>query len=31
VLTGAGEPALLREHADVVLRSIDEIVVGQRA
>jgi phosphoglycolate phosphatase len=31
VLTGAGEPALLREHADVVLRSIDEIVVGQPA
>jgi phosphoglycolate phosphatase len=28
VLTGAGEPALLREHADVVLRSIDEIAVG---
>jgi HAD superfamily hydrolase (TIGR01509 family) len=28
VLTGAGEPALLREHADVVLQSIDEIDVG---
>lgn len=31
VLTGAGEPALLRGHADVVLRSIDEIFVGQSA
>lgn len=29
VLTGAGEPALLREHADVVLPSIGQIVVGQ--
>jgi HAD superfamily hydrolase (TIGR01509 family) len=27
VLTGVGEPALLREHADVVLRSVDEMVV----
>jgi HAD superfamily hydrolase (TIGR01509 family) len=27
VLTGAGEPTLLREQADVVLKSIDEIVV----
>jgi HAD superfamily hydrolase (TIGR01509 family) len=31
VLTGAGEPALLREYADVVLRSVDEISVGRRA
>jgi phosphoglycolate phosphatase len=31
VLTGAGEPALLREHADVVLQSIDEIAVGSWA
>ena len=29
VLTGAGEPTLLRKHADVVLRSADEIVIGR--
>jgi HAD superfamily hydrolase (TIGR01509 family) len=29
VLTGAGEPTLLRNHADVVLRSIDDIAVGR--
>ncbi len=29
VLTGAGEPTLLHKQADVVLQSIDEIVVGQ--
>ena len=28
VLTGAGDQALLRTHADVVLHSIDEIAVG---
>jgi hypothetical protein len=28
VLSGAGEPALLEEHADVVLRSIDEIAAN---
>jgi phosphoglycolate phosphatase len=31
VLTGAGEPTLLREYADIVLRSVDEIVVGSCA
>ena len=28
VLTGAGDPVLLREHADVVLASVSEIAVG---
>jgi len=32
VLTGAGDPALLEAHADVVLRSIDEIAIqGSKA
>ena len=30
VLTGAGDPVQLRTHADVVMRSIDEIAVGQQ-
>jgi phosphoglycolate phosphatase-like HAD superfamily hydrolase len=31
VLTGAGDPVQLRAHADVVLRSINEIVVEQQS
>jgi phosphoglycolate phosphatase-like HAD superfamily hydrolase len=31
VLTGAGDPVQLRSHADVVLRSIDEIAVEQQS
>ena len=31
VLSGAGDPVLLRANADVVLRSIDEIAVGECA
>ena len=31
VLAGAGEPTPLRKHADVILGSIDEIGVSQRA
>ncbi|MBM4465425.1 MAG: HAD family hydrolase, partial [Chloroflexi bacterium] len=30
VLSGVGDPALLAAHADVVLRSIDEIGIGER-